>query len=274
MSPIQSVSIVGLGWLGMPLAQRLAALGYRVAGSKTSPEGIAQARALGIEAIECRLTPALETPAAPLTELLKADLVIVNIPPGRRRNNADYHIRQIAQLIEMQQALGGGRWLFVSSTSVYGNENRLLTEADPPSPVTESGKALARIEQLLQEAPAIEATVLRFAGLVGGERQPGRFLSGKRVSGARQPVNLLHRDDCIGIIERLIERNLWGELFNACADEHPTRQAFYEAAARAMGLPAPEFEPPELPDWKLIDNQRLKQRLGYRLLHPDPLNWF
>lgn len=37
---MKKVAIVGLGWLGMPLAMSLAARGWQVTGSKTTLDGV------------------------------------------------------------------------------------------------------------------------------------------------------------------------------------------------------------------------------------------
>ncbi|WP_411753493.1 NAD(P)-binding domain-containing protein, partial [Serratia sp. (in: enterobacteria)] len=37
---MRKVAIVGLGWLGMPLALSLMGHGYEVVGSKTTPDGV------------------------------------------------------------------------------------------------------------------------------------------------------------------------------------------------------------------------------------------
>lgn len=50
---MKKVAIVGLGWLGMPLAMSLAARGWQVTGSKTTLDGVEAARMSGIEAIRC-----------------------------------------------------------------------------------------------------------------------------------------------------------------------------------------------------------------------------
>ena len=46
---MKKVAIVGLGWLGMPLAMSLAAKGWQVTGSKTTRDGVEAARMCGIE---------------------------------------------------------------------------------------------------------------------------------------------------------------------------------------------------------------------------------
>ncbi|MCX2959234.1 MAG: NAD(P)-binding domain-containing protein, partial [Serratia symbiotica] len=46
---MKKVAIIGLGWLGMPLALSLMSCGYEVVGSKTTPDGVGAARMSGIE---------------------------------------------------------------------------------------------------------------------------------------------------------------------------------------------------------------------------------
>ena len=56
---MKKVAIVGLGWLGMPLAMSLAARGWQVTGSKTTLDGVEAARMSGIESYSLRLEPEL-----------------------------------------------------------------------------------------------------------------------------------------------------------------------------------------------------------------------
>jgi len=47
------------------------------------------------------------------------------------------------------------------------------------------------------------------SGLVGRERKAGRFFAGKRdVPEGNAPVNLVHLDDCMGVVEALINKRL------------------------------------------------------------------
>ncbi len=50
---MKKVAIVGLGWLGMPLALSLTARGWQVTGSKTTQDGVEAARMCGSTAIRC-----------------------------------------------------------------------------------------------------------------------------------------------------------------------------------------------------------------------------
>ena len=56
---MKKVAIVGLGWLGMPLALSLMSRGWQVTGSKTTQDGVEAARMCGIDSYPLRLEPQL-----------------------------------------------------------------------------------------------------------------------------------------------------------------------------------------------------------------------
>ena len=64
---MKKVAIVGLGWLGMPLALALNARGWQVTGSKTTLDGVEAARMCGVEAFQLQLQPELCATARNLT---------------------------------------------------------------------------------------------------------------------------------------------------------------------------------------------------------------
>ena len=130
----------------------------------------------------------------------------------------------------------------MSSTSVYGDSFPIveITEETKPNPDTESGKQLAITERHLQSNPHFKTTIIRFGGLLGDDRHPITFLAGKtNVENPDAPVNLIQREDCIGIIEKIlnqVEYDIWGETFNAVAPQHPTRKAYYQKKAELFNF--------------------------------------
>ena len=115
----------------------------------------------------------------------------------------------------------------------------------------------------MQQQTAFKTTVLRFGGLIGGSRNPAKSLSGKtNIATPNAPINLIHQDDCIGIITAIIEQNFWCEKINASTPFHPTRKEYYTAKAKELGLPLPEFEENNS-SGKVIDSSKLISELGY-----------
>lgn len=271
--PLHTISIIGCGWLGKPLAERLLQEGYQVKGSTTSAEKIPDLRRSGIEAHLLNVKEkAIE---GSVGELLNTDLLILNIPPGRRRPDvAERYPRQIRLLIEAARMHQLSRLIFVSSTGVYPDTDDIVTEEDTRLTTTGSGAALIACERYLRSLPDLEVSILRLGGLVGGQRKAGRFLAGKKnVSNGDAPVNMLHRKDAIGVIQTVISQRAWGETFNVCADEHPSRQDFYIAQAEKQGYEPPTFSPKGNTSYKIVSNQKVKEILGYTFQYPDPMDF-
>ena len=266
---MKTISMLGCGWLGLPLAKHLGDKSYRIKGSTRSFDQLSLLSAGGIEPYYISLNPYMI--GRDIHDFLASDTLIINFPPERRDDIAAYHEAQIKSLISELQFSPVEKVLFVSSTSVYPDLNREVWEEDSVSPSKMSGKALLSVERLLQHRDDFKTTVLRFGGLIGYDRKPGRFLSGKKgLTGGDAPVNLIHRDDCIGIIDRIIEKGIWGETFNACADMHPGRRDYYIEQARITGFDPPEFIESKNSGYKIVNSEKLKRYLGYEFKYPDP----
>jgi nucleoside-diphosphate-sugar epimerase len=68
--------------------------------------------------------------------------------------------------------------IFISSTSVYG-DNDQITEETPLNPDSE-GKQLAIVEDVLHSNSRFKTTVLRFGGLIGEDRNPIKFIRSRK----------------------------------------------------------------------------------------------
>ena len=88
------------------------------------------------------------------------------------------------------------------------------------------------------------------------------------------PVNLVHQEDCLAIIGKIIKKNCWGQTINVCAGEHPIRQDLYNYAARVLGLDPPIFKTSNSTDFKIVDNTYSRKILGYEYKFNDPSKVF
>lgn len=266
---MESISILGCGWLGLPLGGYLVKKGYRVKGSTTEEDKLSKIEEMKIE--PCLLILKPEMQGGRIKGFFDSDVLIVNFPPERRDDIVRYHQKQIECLISAVEESMVKNVIFVSSTSVYPDVNRGVFEHEELKPTKSSGKALAQVEELLRNCDKFNTTVIRLGGLIGYDRMPGRFLSGKKdLADGDAPVNLIHRDDCIEIIYRIIRNNIWGETFNACADLHPTRKEFYTEQTRIIGLTPPSFNESIKSSFKIVNNEKLKRVLNYKFKYPDP----
>lgn len=253
---MKSISILGSGWLGLPLADHLVQQGHTVKASTRSIE-----RSKDIEAIGAKsFVVDIDGPLAETGEFLDADILLVNITS---KNSEGFH--RLINEIEKSQVR---KVIFVSSTSVYKNTNGVVSEDTGSENQT---SPLYLIENLFLSNKSFNTTVIRFAGLIGFNRHPGRFFGERKIPQPDAPVNLIHRDDCIAIIDSIIKQDLWGEVFNACADTHPSKREFYSNARQSLGLPVPEFEESADSGYKIVSNEKIKQAPGYRFIHADLL---
>lgn len=266
-----AISIVGCGWLGLPLAEHLINNGFSIKGSTTSSDNFQKLNQKKITPFQIQITDT-EILGNNLNDFLNSDILIINFPPERRNDIETYYKNQFDQLISALKNSSIKKVLFVSSTSVYPDLNREIFENETTEPVKESGRALKQVENLLISQPNFETTIIRFSGLIGYNRMPGRFLANKtNVENGNAPINVIHQDDCIELITQIIEQNIWGDVFNASSDEHPTRKEFYTFAANKIGLNPPIFTEKEDVKFKIINSDKIKKRLNYSFIYPDPM---
>ena len=144
---MKKVAIVGLGWLGMPLAMSLAAKGWQVTGSKTTRDGVEAARMCGIDGVELRLEPELICDTDELDELMNVDALVITLP-ARRSGPRRFTCRRCRRL-STAPAHHIPRIIFTSSTSVYGAIDGTAKENTERRPVTASGRVLKELEDWL-----------------------------------------------------------------------------------------------------------------------------
>ncbi|MEM9390284.1 MAG: SDR family oxidoreductase [Bacteroidota bacterium] len=256
------ISILGCGWLGMALGRKIAQNEYfQVKGSTTTGIKMDLIKQAGMQAYLVDLSG--DSP----DDFFLCDVMVVTIPPS-----IPLFQEKVKKIIEQLEDHKVQKVVFISTTSVYPNLNQEVGERDAEYIKSQhSGVIMLSIEDLFRNCTGFQTTVIRFAGLYGPGREPGRFLAGKSdLRGAQSPVNLVHQDDCVEIISQVIRQNAWGETFNACSDAHPTRKDFYEKAATYRG-----FEPPSFSDqpasFKIVNSEKLKSVLNYSFIHPDPI---
>ena len=270
-SASQRLSVLGGGWLGLPLAQYLQAQGYEVAVSRTTAAGALEMSDLGLNAFEIAL--AAETPL-PDSPFWHAPTLLITVPPQRGKSEQEQLV-QFTRLAERARASGVQHVLYISSTSVYADDEPLATEAIAPAPTKPGGLIVQQLERLLQQETAFHTTVLRFGGLIGYDRLPDSAAAIERRHRAIDtPMNVIHRDDCVRIIHEIVRQRAWGEVFNACADAHPTRRDYYAAAAQARGFALPALGPVQPQSYKVVSSEKLKAALNYQFLYANPLAVF
>ena len=270
----KKIAILGCGWLGLSLAKSLLSKGYEVKGSTTSESKLDVLKNAGISTFQIQLEE--HQIIGNIEDFLKeTNVLVIDIPPGLRReistSNEMTFVNKVKTLIPFIEKSGIQKVVFVSSTSVYGDGFPIveITEETKPNPDTESGKQLVVAETLLQSNPHFKTTVIRFGGLLGDDRHPVKFLAGRtNVENSEAPVNMIQREDCIGIIEEILKQVQhdnweWNQTFNAVAPQHPTRKDYYHKKAEIFNLPLPTFAENSESKGKMISSKKVETILGY-----------
>lgn len=244
---IKKVSILGCGWLGLPLAEYLLQKEFLIKGSVTSVEKQTALQQKGIEAFRIFLSN--KSVEGNITDFLtESEVVIINIPPKVKDTNSESFVVKIKNLLPLIENSTVKKVIFISSTSVFADVFPIaeITNKTLPNPITESGKQLVEVENMLLTNSNFQTTIIRFGGLIGENRHPIYYLSGKtNIPNPDAPINLISRGNCIICIERVLatmQENSQNEVINAVDNLNLTRKEFYTKEANRLGLKTPLFK--------------------------------
>lgn len=173
---------------------------------------------------------------------------------------------------------------YLSTTGVYGDrDGGWVDEESDLSPATQRGKARVEAEAAWQAIPGLKLHIFRLAGIYGPGRGPFakvRAGTARRIVKPGQVFSRIHVDDIAQVLKASIDRPNPGAIYNLCDDDPAPPQDVIAHAAELLGLPVP----PEVPfdeaemtpmarsfyaESKKVRNDRIKDELSVRLIHPD-----
>ena len=269
--------IFGCGFLGRRAAAAWQANGDEVFALTRSAENAANLSVFGIEPIVGDVTQ-----PESLARLPDVDTILYSVGFDRNAGPTKREV-YVDGLRNALHAVEGRcrRFVHISSTSVYGQENgEDIDEASPAEASHESGVICREAEQLVgkcSESSGIQATILRLSGIYG----PGRLLS--RVEAIREGLklpgpadswlNLIHVDDAVSVVVKAASVPDLAPLYLASDDQPVHRREYYETLARLTNSPAPQFDPAAVARHthglgKRCRNEFLKEHLEITLQFP------
>lgn len=225
--------LVGLGWLGSALAEKLSLSGQKTWGTHRN-------------SFDFKKDPFPDT---------YCDVLFLNTPPLLDLSPDEYVNKIFLH--------PNSKIIFTSSISVYGHNTTAVNESSPTCPVTDSANWLCEVENLLQLKFEKQLLILRLGGLIGKKRHPINFLSGKKnIAGSEDVINLIHLSDLICII-LLLEKMGSHHLVNIVTPFHPTKNSYYNEWAQKLNLPTTDF----------TKNEVTKKEIGSHFLPLIYPNW-
>lgn len=264
--------ILGCGYLGQRVAQRLRERGTRVLGTTRSAQNAQRLSQAGVEPLVLDLT----NPHA-LTRLPAVEQAVFCAGFDRASGTSRevVWIEGLSRVLRRLSELEVHRIVITSSTSVYGRtDGGWVSEQSPTEPVSESGRVQLAGERVAL-ASGLHVLVLRLAGLYG----PGRIIY--RESLARglplradpeRWLNLIHVDDAARAVCAALECRGDSAIVNVCDDEPTTRGDYARRLARLLGLPEPQWnqeDPPgDLEPNRRVRSERMRPLLLANLEYP------
>lgn len=249
-----SVLIVGCGWLGTQLGHYLSNKGHTVWGTTRSKERFPEIEKQGIIPVQWELSEDQEK----FPDFQLFDSILISITPGRGEERSTYKhkLKQLGAMIKEHTA----QVIMFSSTSAYNGLNEVVKEEDAVPDEQSENEILAGEAYLLSEVPT--ANVFRLAGLIGPNRHPIKYLAGRTgISNGEAPVNLIHSDDILRMIEKGISNGITQEIVNVCSPHHPTKSVYYSEVAQKLNLELPEFKKGGSKE-KCVDGSKVTQLLS------------
>jgi nucleoside-diphosphate-sugar epimerase len=274
------VLIVGCGYVGMAVGERLVEAGHEVLGLRRSQSADAALRSVGIEPVQGDVTQPVEVQRW----VSEVDAVVNAVSSGRggATTYRDVYLGGVRNLLAAIRSTGRQRLVHLSSTSVYGQtDGSWVGELALTEPTTETGAWLVATERELVEA-AVQGwpvVCLRVSGIYGPERGHlfRQLLQGEaRVMGdGGRWLNMVHRDDVASAVVAALSAAGASTVYNVTDDEPVTQADFLGWLCAATGLPYPPTATPEalagrkrgVTD-KRVSNARLRSELGWVPRYP------
>ena len=268
---IEKIGVIGCGWLGLPLAIELVNKGYYLKGTTTTREKLTTLSSHQIDPFLVQLNPNLI--GDDLKTFFNVDLLIINIPPKRNQSLANDYLDKMSNIAVAIKESSINKIIFISSTSIYPEDKMVVIEETAIDSNSSSAISLYNAEEIFRNLENVETTTIRMAGLIGPNRHPGRFFAGKEnIPNGLAKVNLIHLDDCIGIIQMVIEKEIWGETFNGAAPSHPTKAEFYNLASNQFNQTSAKFVAEEK-EFKIVSSEKLIEKYHYQFKIPNLMKW-
>jgi nucleoside-diphosphate-sugar epimerase len=275
------ILIVGCGYVGLPLGAELVKQGHEVFGLRRSPGAKADLISAGIKPLIGDITKPEQLTQLPASY----DWVVncVSASGGGAEEYREVYLQGTRNLIEWLGAAPPKKFVYTSSTSVYGqNDGSLIKENSPTEPAVETGKVLVETERVLIEAARegkFPAVILRLAGIYGPDRGYWfkQYLKNEaRIEGSGARIlNMIHRDDVAGVIIAALKSGRPGEVYNAVDDEPVSQLHFFQWLSGPLGKELPPSAPEDAEAVrkrgvtnKKVSNRRLKMELGYQFKYP------
>lgn len=184
------------------------------------------------------------------------DIIIICI---NTKDNYLQTLKKISSLVKNTSSI-----ILMSSTSVYKEFDKEVNEKTKITKINLQKKAEDLVLSLKEKV-----LILRIGGLMGNDRISGKW---KNINIFKDgPVNYIHKEDVIGIVKHMINKYIQDGVYNLVAPIHPFRSSVHIKNSKKFSFHVGTFEGVS---HKIVSSKKLIEKIGYRFLYPNPLDFW
>lgn len=275
MNPTKKALIIGCGYLGVRIGQRLREGGYDVHATTRRRERLETLSRQGFQAVIFDL----QNGAGHRIFQTRYDTVVYAVAPGRDGDPRLAFVDGLQDCLQSLRSLPPDCFVFLSSTGVYGQDDGAwVDEESPTHPKAVRPRILVDGEQLVlrsAQKKEVNGVVLRLAGLYGPSRSPVAWCQSpewrERLArgNAEHFMNWVHADDAAQAAILAAEVGHAGEVYIIVDNEPVRRESFYGSACQQSSAPPLELTSDSERLGKRCSNNKAREQLGFEPQYPS-----
>nr|WP_314492412.1 hypothetical protein [uncultured Chryseobacterium sp.] len=247
---MKKLGIIGCGWLGNHIAERVSDQ-YEIFATTTTPSKVEDLNSKGYQTTLISFADELNSDMKQWEVAADLDAIIISVPFSGIRGAK---ISMTERRENLLRFIGDykGQVFFTSSTGVYPQTDKEFIEEDQPAVEVESESFI------LQQLP--QTNILRLAGLMGDQR----LLKNYNISDLDQLVNHIHYADICSVIEKMLDKQSESKVYNVVAPIHPNKEEVINAQ---RNLP---YDGERTTVGRTVSPEKLIKDLDFEFQYPDP----
>lgn len=245
---MRRLMIIGAGYTGLRIARLASESGLEVIATTRSRKQAEALRQVGARILNWDV---LEDDPGELADWMgRGTVVVYSIPTlfdgwESAEEGLLRHVEPVARVLRKASAEGCDRFIYLSSTSVYGDHGGAWVDEDSDRrPTSPMGKMRRDIEDYVLGVDDWNTNVVRIVGIYGPERTLDRYIAGGRyklVDGGEKVSNRVHVEDLARIVLTVAEKAPDGHRAYIASDGHPTRVVdLVDWMVEHLGIERPE----------------------------------
>lgn len=247
---MKKLGIIGCGWLGNHIAERLSDQ-CQIFATTTTESKVGELQSKGYQTTLINFPNELDAEMKEWEAVKELDAIIISVPFSGIRGA---QIPMNDKRENLLKFIGDfkGQLFLASSTGVYPETEKEFTEDDQPAKDVESESFI------LEKFP--KTNILRLAGLMGDQR----LLKNYNISNLDQLVNHIHYADICLVIEKMLDNQSESKVYNVVAPIHPNKEEVINAQ---KDLP---YDGERTTVGRTISPEKLMKELDFEFHYPDP----